>query len=122
MSSLNHLTMIYVLNSKKLSGSAQTRKSGVILQHGTLMFNTNIELMERVLRISDKKIEIRKRVTTLSNEGYNLEKQELIKSLKEGFEEIYGKSKEENVSKDELILARKLSEEKYETEEWNNKR
>lgn len=111
-----------MFNSKKLSGSAQTRKSGVILQHGTLMYNTNIELMEKVLRISDKKIEIRKRVTTLSNEGCNLTKQKLIKSLKEGFEELYGKSKEENVSKEELILARKLSEEKYETKEWNNKR
>lgn len=111
-----------IFNSKKLSGSAQTRKSGVILQHGTLMYNTNIELMEKVLRISDKKIEIRKRVTTLSNEGCTLSKQKLIKSLKEGFEELYGKSKEENVSKEELILARKLSEEKYETKEWNNKR
>ncbi|MFA5558531.1 MAG: biotin/lipoate A/B protein ligase family protein [Methanofastidiosum sp.] len=57
-----------MLNSKKLSGSAQTRKLGVILQHGTLMYNTNIELMERILRISDKKIEIKKRVTTLANE------------------------------------------------------
>jgi lipoate-protein ligase A len=111
-----------MLNSKKLSGAAQTRKSGVILQHGTLMYNTDIELMENVLRISDNKIEIRKRVTTLSNEGYTLGKKELIKSLKEGFEAVYGMSKEENISKDELILARKLSEEKYQTKEWNNKR
>lgn len=111
-----------MLNSKKLSGSAQTRKLGVILQHGTLMYNTNIELMERILRISDKKIEIKKRVTTLANEGYNFGKQELIKSLKKGFEEIYGESKKENISKEELSIARKLSKEKYETKEWNNKR
>ena len=110
------------LNSKKISGSAQTRKFGVILQHGTLMYNSNIDLMEKVLKISDKKIEIRKRVTTLSNEGHNLDKHELIKSLKEGFEEIYGESEEENVSIDELILAKRLSKEKYETKEWNNKR
>ena len=56
---LNDLTF----NSKKISGSAQTRKNGIILQHGTLMFNTNIELMEKVLRISNQKTEIRKRVT-----------------------------------------------------------
>lgn len=111
-----------MLNSKKLSGSAQTRKFGVILQHGTLMYNTNIELMERILRISDKKIEIKKRVTTLANEGYNFEKQELIKCLKEGFEEIYGESNEENISNEELNIARKLSKEKYETKEWNYKR
>ncbi|KYC46367.1 MAG: Lipoate-protein ligase A subunit 1 [Candidatus Methanofastidiosum methylothiophilum] len=111
-----------MLNSKKLSGSAQTRRFGVILQHGTLMYNTNIELMERVLRISDKKIEIKKRVTTLSREGYNIEKNELIKSLKRGFEEIHGYSHEEDVSKEEMRIARNLSEEKYKSEEWNYKR
>jgi lipoate-protein ligase A len=78
--------------------------------------------MERVLRISDKKIEINKRVTTLSIEGYNLDKKELIKCLKEGFEDTYGKSKEDNISKEELSLAKKLSLEKYQKHQWNQKR
>jgi lipoate-protein ligase A len=86
------------------------------------MYNTDIELMERVLMISDKKIEIKKRVTTLSIEGYNLDKKELIKCLKEGFEETYGKSKKDNISKEELSLARKLSLEKYQIDRWNQKR
>ncbi|MCC7572881.1 MAG: lipoate--protein ligase family protein [Candidatus Methanofastidiosum sp.] len=111
-----------VFNSKKISGSAQTRKSGVILQHGTLMYNTNIGLMEKVLKISDKKIEIKKRVTTLSDEGYKLNKQDLINCLKQGFEEVFGKTKVKNISRDELNLAKELSKKKYETEEWNHKR
>lgn len=111
-----------LFNSKKLSGSAQTRKFGVVLQHGTLMYNTNLESMEQALRISDKKIEIRKRVTTLSEAGYNLDKQELIINLKEGFEDVHGESKEEKISKNELTLADKLSKEKYETKKWNYKR
>jgi len=111
-----------LFNSKKLSGSAQTRKFGVVLQHGTLMYNTNLESMEQALRISDKKIEIRKRVTTLSKVGYNLDKQELIINLKEGFEDVHGESKEEKISKNELTLAEKLSKEKYETKKWNYKR
>ncbi|NYT04706.1 MAG: lipoate--protein ligase family protein [Candidatus Methanofastidiosa archaeon] len=115
---LNDLT----LNSKKLSGSAQTRKSGVILQHGTLMYNTDLELMVRVLRVSDKKIEIKKRVTNLSIEGYSLDKKELLECLKKGFEENFGKYKEYNISKEELNLARKLSLEKYQTDSWNQKR
>ncbi|NPV50703.1 MAG: lipoate--protein ligase family protein [Candidatus Methanofastidiosum sp.] len=115
---LNDLT----LNSKKLSGSAQTRRLGVILQHGTLMYNTDLELMERVLRISDKKIEIKKRVTNLSIEGYSLNKKELLKCLKEGFEETFGKAKEDNISKEELSIARKLSLDKYQSDEWNQKR
>ncbi|HNV94472.1 MAG: Lipoate-protein ligase A subunit 1 [Candidatus Methanofastidiosum methylothiophilum] len=115
---LNDLTF----NSKKISGSAQTRKNGIILQHGTLMFNTNIELMEKVLRISNQKTEIRKRVTTLSREGYNIGKKELIKNLKKGFEEIYGKSNKGKLSRGELSLAKKLAYGKYKSKEWNYKK
>ncbi len=111
-----------VFNLKKISGSAQTRKSGVILQHGTLMYDTNIELMEKTLKVSDKKIEIKNRVTTLSEEGCNVNIKELIKSLKQGFESIHGPSKEEKISKEELKLAKKLSEEKYKTYGWNYKK
>ncbi|HOM96520.1 MAG: lipoate--protein ligase family protein [Candidatus Methanofastidiosa archaeon] len=115
---LNDLT----LNSKKISGSAQTRKNGIILQHGTLMFNTNIELMEKALRVSNQKMEIRKRITTLSKEGYSIDKKELIKNLKKGFEEIYGKSNKGKLSKEELSLAKKLAYEKYNSKEWNHKK
>jgi len=86
------------------------------------MYNTNIGLMEKVLKISDKKIEIKKRVTTLSDEGYKLNKQDLINCLKQGFEEVFGKTKVKNISRDELNLAKELSKKKYETEEWNHKR
>lgn len=111
-----------LFKSKKISGSAQTRKSGVILQHGTLMYDTNIQLMEKVLRISDKKTEIKKRVTTLSLEGHQINKNKLIKSLIKGFEFAYGDLTKEKISKEELILAKKLSEERYKKYEWNHKK
>lgn len=114
--------MILPSTQKKISGSAQTRKNGIILQHGTLMFNTNIELMEKALRVSNQKMEIRKRITTLSKEGYSIDKKELIKNLKKGFEEIYGKSNKGKLSKEELSLAKKLAYEKYNSKEWNHKK
>lgn len=115
---LNDLT----LNSKKISGSAQTRRNGIILQHGTIMYNTDIELMEKVLKISDKKIELRKRVTTLSNEGFKFNKDLILGSLIEGFKQNYEEIKKDIISDEELHLARKISAQKYETKKWNFKR
>lgn len=42
--------------SKKLSGSAQTRRDGVLLQHGTILIGLRREKMFRCLRISPEKL------------------------------------------------------------------
>ncbi len=42
--------------SKKLSGSAQTRRDGVLLQHGTILMGLRRERMFRCLRISPEKL------------------------------------------------------------------
>lgn len=110
------------LNSKKISGSAQTRKNGVVLQHGTIMYNTDIALMEKVLKISNKKIDAKKRVTTLNNEGFIYNKETIIDALKKGFTDIFGETKEDNISNQELELAIQLSREKYYTKDWNFKK
>ncbi len=115
---LNDLT----LNMKKISGSAQTRKNGAILQHGTIMYNTNIDMMEKALKTSDKKIEIKKRVTTIYNEGYRPNKEIILNALKKGFKEIYGNYEEGIITNEELSIANKLANEKYGTKLWNFKR
>lgn len=115
---LNDLT----LNLKKISGSAQTRRNGVILQHGTIMYNPNLDIMEKALKVSDKKIKIQNRVTTLCNEGYNHNKEIIINALKIGFKEIYGNYEDGIISNEELEIANKLSNEKYRTKLWNFKR
>mgnify|MGYP000642787137 CR=1 FL=1 len=115
---LNDLT----LNSKKISGSAQTRKNGVILQHGTIMYNTNIDIMEKVLKISNKKIDVKKRVTTLYNEGFSYDKVTIVDNLKKGFIDIFGKIKEDKITDQELELAKKLANEKYNSINWNFRR
>lgn len=110
------------LNSKKISGSAQTRKNGVILQHGTVMYNTNIDIMEKVLKIPNKKVDVKKRVTTLYNEGFRYDKDIIIDNLKKGFIDIFGKIKEDKINNKELEIAKKLANEKYSSINWNFRR
>src|SRR3989344_1365590 len=45
-----------VVDGKKISGNAQTRRKGVILHHGTLLYDLNPELMFSVLRIPRQKM------------------------------------------------------------------
>ncbi|MEM2843607.1 MAG: lipoate--protein ligase family protein, partial [Candidatus Bathyarchaeia archaeon] len=45
-----------VVNEKKISGNAQTRKLNAILQHGTILIDVNVEKMFNLLKISDEKI------------------------------------------------------------------
>jgi len=39
------------INNKKISGSAQTIRKGVVLQHGTLLLNVDFEKMFTLLRV-----------------------------------------------------------------------
>ncbi len=46
-----------VARGKKISGSAQTRRDGVLLQHGTILLDVDPDKMFRFLRVSREKIE-----------------------------------------------------------------
>ncbi len=87
-----------VANGKKISGSAQTRRKGVILQHGTFMYSTRLEVLARVLRVSKAKLSdkggvssIWERVTTLEREGgIKMNRWEAYELLKEKFSAAFG--------------------------------
>ncbi len=79
---------------RKISGSAQTRRKGVILQHGTVLIKSDIKTMFKVLRVSNEKISdkaikaVEERVTTIQREtGREIGLQEVREALREGFEE-----------------------------------
>ena len=118
-----------IVNNKKISGSAQTRKRNTILQHGTLLVSSNLDIMEKVLvvpkekLISHKVVSIKDRVTTVSTElGRDIEPEDLIPYLIKGFEKALNlKLVEEKPSTKEVRLAEELSE-KYRKHEWNFKR
>ena len=43
-------------DGKKISGNAQTRRKGVLLQHGTVLYDMDVKKMFSVLRVSREKI------------------------------------------------------------------
>ncbi|KAA0003520.1 MAG: lipoate--protein ligase family protein [Thermoplasmata archaeon] len=117
-----------VVNGRKISGSAQTRRQGNVLQHGTILIDLNAELMFSLLNVSAKKIEDKgikkasKRVTCLQAEVGKVNENELIKALVRGFEEGFGIQLAEGKMDDEEMSRVKKLREKYESREWNFKR
>ena len=45
-----------VAKGRKVSGNAQTRKDGVLLQHGTVLYKTDVKMMFSLLKVSGEKI------------------------------------------------------------------
>ncbi len=51
-SPINDITV----NGRKISGNAQTRREGVLLQHGTILYRTDVARMFSLLNVSKEKI------------------------------------------------------------------
>jgi len=78
-----------LVNKRKISGSAQTRKWDVVLQHGTLMVDTDFDLMFKVLR-TKKKGRPKDLVTSLANELGEVPTNDRVKrALIEGFSSVF---------------------------------
>jgi lipoate-protein ligase A len=81
---------------KKISGNAQTRRHGVVLQHGTVLVDSDIPTMFRVLRVSDAKISdkmikaVEERVTNVRRYlGREVPFREARDALVSGFEAVF---------------------------------
>jgi len=116
-----------IVNKKKISGNAQTRKMGVVLQHGTVLVNVDVERMFSLLRvskekISDKDIEnVNERVTWVKREVCrDVGLKEIEDCLIEGFSKaLRCELKLGALSFEELEQALLISKEKYSTFKWN---
>ncbi|MEM3004823.1 MAG: biotin/lipoate A/B protein ligase family protein, partial [Candidatus Bathyarchaeia archaeon] len=115
---------------KKISGNAQTRRLGVVLQHGTILVDADLEKMFRVLKVSDVKIRdkmiasVKKRVTTLTRElPSRPQRQDVAEALKKGFERsLKIRLTEGELTEGERIIAERLSKEKYSNPDWTGRR
>lgn len=113
------------VNNKKISGSAQTRRKIALLQHGTLMYNTNLNVLSESLRAPKEKLKHHKissifdRVTTLSIElKRRVHKDEVIHALIKGFSKALNTDFIRGWYSDrELELANELID-KYKSNEW----
>jgi len=117
-----------VVGGKKISGSAQTRRYGNILQHGTVLLRVDVKKMFSFLRVSKEKISdkeiksIEERVTSIEREIGDVNEVEVIKAIIEGFKEKMGlEFYEGKIEEKEIKMANELRK-KYESKEWNFKR
>ena len=113
-----------VVDNKKVSGNAQTRKKNTLLQHGTILLGVNVEKMFSVLKIPSEKIRD-KMISDAKSRVMGLNKtfEEVSCALKESFGEKFGS---EIVAGDPTIeeteKAKKLASEKYASDPWNWKK
>ena len=109
-----------VVNEKKISGNAQSRKYGAILQHGTILIKTYKNIMSKVLKVNTEKLE---KITSIEDElKRKIDRNMLIKELAKSFKETYDI---ELVKSDFTEYETKLIEElkkKYSSPKWIFKR
>lgn len=115
-----------VVSGKKISGTAATLRRGVLLVHGTLLYDIDLRKMFSVLKVGQEKISdkfiaaVEERVTCVRNHK-DISKDEVKRALVEGFTEgkdfYFG-----YLSEKELQRARHLVESKFATREWNLRR
>ena len=112
-------------NGRKISGSAQRRFNGKILQHGPILIDFDYNKNSSIFNLNngfDNILNLKNRITSLKNElkNKNIGYKELKEAIKYGFKENFDfKIVEDFLSNEEAMLAEKLREEKYSTEEWN---
>lgn len=114
------------IDGKKVSGNAMFTQKGRMFSHGTLMLDSDISEVQNALRVNKKKIEskgvksVRGRVGNINDfmeEHLDIEtfKQKILESIFGGSENI----EEYVLTEEDWDKIYKLSEEKYQTWDWN---
>jgi lipoate-protein ligase A len=113
-----------LVDGKKVSGNAQTRKEGILLQHGTILLNVDIEKMFNVLKIPPQKIQD-KLISDLKQRvrGLNRTFEEISVALEQAFSTKFAaKLVVDKITSQECIDTQMLIETKYGTQAWNWRR
>src|SRR5215213_583682 len=119
---LNDITV----DNKKVSGNAQTRKKNVLLQHGTILLDVNVEKMFSVLKVPCEKIkdkmmminDVKARVM-----GLNKTFEQVAYNLKESFSEKFAAEIiVDSLTTGERENTTKLANDKYTSDSWNWKK
>jgi lipoate-protein ligase A len=114
------------IGGRKISGSAQSRRRGVVLHHGTLLVDADLTMLTRVLAAHQEGIRVKstskwKPVTNLREElGREIDLTELKNALIRGFEGSFGiRLTADKFTSAEKETARDLYRTKYSRKEWN---
>ncbi|HOX92364.1 MAG TPA: lipoate--protein ligase family protein, partial [Spirochaetales bacterium] len=115
---------------KKLSGNAQTRKQGCLLQHGTVLLGVDVDTMFELLKVPSEKLkgkliqDVKERVSSLALAlGRTVSYQEALAAFKAGFCSALHLVPEASVpSQAELQRAASLATERFSSMQWIAKR
>jgi len=114
-----------IVNNRKISGSAQRRMNGKILQHGSLLIDFDYEKNNLIFNSNtsfDNIKNLKLRITSIKRESKinNINYNELKTAIKTGFKENFDfEMIDDSLTNEELKSAKKLREETYSAEEWN---
>jgi len=114
------------VNGKKISGSAQTIKHGIVLQHGTILLSVDLPRMFQLLRAGNATPaqaaqHARNKITSIQNElGHAVTPETAANAIAQGFHAILKVQLElGKLTSYEQELAQKLCKQKYATDDWN---
>jgi lipoate-protein ligase A len=115
------------VKGKKISGSAQTLRHGIVQQHGTLLLNVDLPHMFQLLRIkginncSQAAQIAQRKITSVQNElGHAVTAETAAKALTQGFKaKLKVHLDPAKLTQYEEGLAKKLYAEKYVAVSWN---
>lgn len=112
-----------LVDGKKISGSAQSRRADIFLQHGTLLLSVDRKRMFKLLRVPPQKVQDKRlaspeeRITSL-REVSHASREEALKAMRAAF--LKGRTWDEGSWRDdEIARARVLAEQRYASREWN---
>lgn len=119
-----------VTGGRKISGNAQTRKVGTVLQHGTILMDVDVDKMFSLLKVPNEKIkdklinDVKQRVTSIKHIlGKEVPFEKVAGAMKHGFEEeFHVELVEGTLTNEERLLAKKFERECFSAKEWNQKR
>jgi lipoate-protein ligase A len=121
------------VNGKKISGSAQANKGGVVLQHGTLLLDLDLQRMFTLLRVpwANNCMQVvnmaKGKITSVKAElGHDVTPETAANAVAHGFTVTLNmqvvenvQSTEDTLTAEERALAQKLYEDKFVAKEWN---
>ena len=113
-----------LLNGKKISGTAQTLKQGHLLHHGTLLYDSNMSVLEKVLKPDPEKLKskgitsVKSRVCNIKEEmGWTMD----VSAFWNLLLKVFGPLSDYQLTPEELAGVASLQKEKYAAWDWKTK-
>lgn len=116
-----------LVDGKKISGHAQTRAKGVLLQHGSIPMSMNADMLFDLFKFSDEETRARKReafsqkAISINDTAKNVITYEDVEmAFKIGFEEALNLRLEPmELTEEQWKEVEELAESKYRSDDWN---